>query len=110
LTSFLGEFNLLRLSRTDIHSDDWAKPAYQEATVKFFKVCHAHEELTHIEVEVCHLRTTIHNEEQEVRDVVNQLTETDPNMGTELWQQHCHHAGVNAIYVHPPPGQDQSIC
>lgn len=98
--SFLGEFDLLRLSCTDIRSDDWAKPAYREATVKFFKLCRAREELIRIEVEVRRLRTAIHDEEREVRDVVNQLADTDPNLGTELQRQHRHRAGVNAIHIH----------
>jgi hypothetical protein len=69
--SFLSEFDLLRLSRTDIRSDDWAKPAYREAMVKYFKLRCAHEELTRIEVEVCCLHTAIHDEEWDVRNVVN---------------------------------------
>ncbi|KAG1839897.1 hypothetical protein DFJ58DRAFT_667467, partial [Suillus subalutaceus] len=36
--SFLGEFDLLRYSRTDIREVDWSKPAYREASVKFFKL------------------------------------------------------------------------
>ncbi|KAG1771089.1 hypothetical protein EV702DRAFT_1181517 [Suillus placidus] len=31
--SFLGEFDLLRYSRTDIREVDWSKPAYREASV-----------------------------------------------------------------------------
>jgi hypothetical protein len=43
--SFLGEFDLLRHSRADIRSNDWAKPAHREATNKFFKLRRAHEEV-----------------------------------------------------------------
>jgi hypothetical protein len=43
--SFLGEFDLLHHSLADIHSNDWAKPAHQEATNKIFKLCHAHKEV-----------------------------------------------------------------
>lgn len=39
--SFLGEFGLLRYSRTDIREADWTKPAYCEATTKHFKLLHA---------------------------------------------------------------------
>ncbi|KIJ59026.1 hypothetical protein HYDPIDRAFT_101528, partial [Hydnomerulius pinastri MD-312] len=38
--SFLSEFDLLCLLCADVHNDDWARPAHQEATVKFFKLCH----------------------------------------------------------------------
>lgn len=43
--SFLGEFDLLRYSREDVWSNDWTKPAYREATTKFFKLQRAHEEI-----------------------------------------------------------------
>jgi len=43
--SFLGEFNLLHDSHTDIQSKDWAKPAHREATTKYFKLCQAREEI-----------------------------------------------------------------
>ncbi|KAG2364356.1 hypothetical protein BDR07DRAFT_1279935, partial [Suillus spraguei] len=41
---FLAKFNLLRHSCVDIRSDDWAKPAHQEAMTKYFKLLQAHEE------------------------------------------------------------------
>ncbi|KAG1832774.1 hypothetical protein EV424DRAFT_1312495, partial [Suillus variegatus] len=37
--SFLGEFELLRDSHTDIQDKDWARPAHCEATTKYFKLC-----------------------------------------------------------------------
>ncbi|KAG1735689.1 uncharacterized protein EDB91DRAFT_1056167 [Suillus paluster] len=39
--SFLGEFNLLCHSRTDICKLDWTKPAHCEATTKYFKLLRA---------------------------------------------------------------------
>ncbi|KAG2122419.1 hypothetical protein BD769DRAFT_1629231 [Suillus cothurnatus] len=42
---FLGEFDLLRQSCSDIHSLDWTKPAHHEATAKYFKIQRAHEEI-----------------------------------------------------------------
>ncbi|KAG1902920.1 uncharacterized protein F5891DRAFT_948438, partial [Suillus fuscotomentosus] len=35
---FLAEFDLLHHSHTDIRSNDWAKPAHQEATTKYLKL------------------------------------------------------------------------
>ncbi|KIJ57834.1 hypothetical protein HYDPIDRAFT_45961, partial [Hydnomerulius pinastri MD-312] len=98
--SFLGEFDLLRLSRADVRNDDWAKPAHREATVKFFKLCRAREELTRVEVEVRRLRTAVYNEEQEVRGVINRLMETDPKLGIELQRQHRQRTAINAIHIH----------
>ncbi|KAG2071083.1 hypothetical protein BDR04DRAFT_1016746, partial [Suillus decipiens] len=36
--SFLGEFDLLHQSCSNIHTLNWTKPTYCEATVKYFKI------------------------------------------------------------------------
>ncbi|KAG1848568.1 hypothetical protein F4604DRAFT_1547399, partial [Suillus subluteus] len=68
--SFLGEFDLLRHSHADIRSNDWAKPTHQEATNKFFKLRHAHEEVKRLNVEVCRLCTAIHTEELQTSAII----------------------------------------
>ncbi|KAG1811935.1 hypothetical protein EV424DRAFT_1327328, partial [Suillus variegatus] len=50
--SFLGEFDLLCHSCTDIRELDWMKPAHREATTKYFKLLHAQEEVSRLNVEV----------------------------------------------------------
>ncbi|KAI6036167.1 hypothetical protein BKA83DRAFT_17215 [Pisolithus microcarpus] len=82
--SILGEFDLLRQLCVNIREVDWAKLAYREATVKYFKLCCACEEVTHVEVEVHHLQTAINDEEQEVEAVVELLMTTDPHLSLEL--------------------------
>ena len=49
--SFLGEFDLLRHSRVDIRNQPW-KVTRREATVKYFKLCRAEEELTRLNIEI----------------------------------------------------------
>ena len=98
--SILGEFDLLRQSRADIRTEDWAKPAYREATVKYFKLCHAREEVTRVEVEVRRLRTAIHNEEQEVDAAVEHLIIVDPHLGLELKRQHRQRHVINMLHIH----------
>ncbi|KAG1744784.1 hypothetical protein EDB19DRAFT_1826928 [Suillus lakei] len=51
--SFLGKFDLLHHSRADIRELDWTKPAHREATVKYFKLCRACEEIVRLNVEIC---------------------------------------------------------
>ncbi|KAI6011954.1 hypothetical protein EDC04DRAFT_2580045, partial [Pisolithus marmoratus] len=53
--SFLGEFDLLQHASDDIQECIWAKPAVHEAMTKFFKLCCAKEEITRLNVEICHL-------------------------------------------------------
>ncbi|KAI9574341.1 hypothetical protein HD554DRAFT_2034472 [Boletus coccyginus] len=88
--SFLGEFDLLCHSRTDVREHEWAKPAICEATTKYFKLCCAKEEIIRLDIEMRHLRTAIHDEEMKVSDAIAKLLETDPPLGREL--QRLHHA------------------
>ncbi|KIJ66778.1 hypothetical protein HYDPIDRAFT_85554, partial [Hydnomerulius pinastri MD-312] len=43
--SFIGEFDLLHHSHTNVQECNWAKLAYWEATLKYFKPCCAKEEI-----------------------------------------------------------------
>jgi len=97
--SILSEFDLLRQSCSDIRQNDWAKPAYCEATVKYFKLSCAHEEVAHIEVEVCHLQTAIHDEEQLMKATIDRLSQMDHALATELERQHCCRSAVNSNII-----------
>ncbi|KAI5999191.1 hypothetical protein EDD15DRAFT_2386482 [Pisolithus albus] len=97
--SILGEFDLLRQSRNDIRQENWAKPAHREAMIKYFRLCRAHEEVTRVEVEVCRLRTAIHNEEQEVRETIHRLMQTNPALGLELERRHRYHRNINVLLI-----------
>ncbi|KAG2144174.1 uncharacterized protein EDB93DRAFT_1241327 [Suillus bovinus] len=85
--SFLGEFDLLHNSHTDIQSHDWAKPAHHKATTKYFKLFQAHEEITQLNVEVCCLHTAIHDETAETSFVINNLLVSDSLLAAELKSQ-----------------------
>jgi hypothetical protein len=44
--SILAEFDVLCLAISDKRHEDWVKPANREAAMKYFKLCHAREEIT----------------------------------------------------------------
>ena len=71
--SFLGNFDLLCQSHSDIHTLDWTKPAHHEAVVKYFKLQHAHEEIQCLDIEICWLCTAIHDEELMVNATIDAL-------------------------------------
>ncbi|KAG2339224.1 hypothetical protein BDR05DRAFT_892034, partial [Suillus weaverae] len=98
--SFLGEFDLLRHSHTNIHSKDWAKPAHREATTKYFKLCRAHEELTRLNVKIRCLRTAIHAEQVQTTAVIEDLWLSDLKLAEELQCQWCSPATINAVHLH----------
>lgn len=97
--TFLGEFDLLRQSRADIRELDWAKPAHREATVKYFKLCRAHEEIERLNIEVQRLRTSIHDEEAKTTAIINELLVSDPLLSLELQRQWKSRSGVNAVHA-----------
>ncbi|KAG1770857.1 hypothetical protein EV702DRAFT_977759, partial [Suillus placidus] len=62
----------------------WTKPAHREATVKYFKLHHAHEEIERLNVEVWRLRTSIHDEEVKTTAVIDELSVSNPLLSLEL--------------------------
>ncbi|KAG1731442.1 hypothetical protein EDD22DRAFT_749624, partial [Suillus occidentalis] len=95
--SFLGEFDLLRYSRTDIRQVEWSKPAYREASVKFFKLRQAHEEIQRLNIEVRRLRTAIHDEDAQMTATVNTLLDSHLTLGQELQNRWKLRSAVNSV-------------
>ncbi|KAJ7093863.1 hypothetical protein B0H15DRAFT_776350 [Mycena belliarum] len=61
--TFLSDFDLLRLARTDIRSEGWAQPAGREAMDQYFKLLRADEEIYRLNIEIRRLVTYIRDEE-----------------------------------------------
>ena len=56
--SLLSDFELLDFSSKDILQKPWSVPANCEIANKYFKVLHAHEEIHHLNIEVCMLNAS----------------------------------------------------
>lgn len=98
--SFLGEFDVLRYSREDVRSNDWTRPAFREATTKFFKLQRAREEVVRLNVEIRRLRTAIHDEEQLVVTKIQELTNSNVHLALELRRSWQERAAINKLHVH----------
>jgi hypothetical protein len=98
--TILGEFDLLRHARDDIQEREWAKPAVQEATAKYFKLCRAKEEIVRLNVEIRRLRTAIHDEEKQISADIAQLSESDGLLTTELRHLHCSRSAINTLHIY----------
>ena len=81
-------------------SNDWTKPAYREATTKFFKLQRAHEEISRLNVKILQLYTAIHNEGIAVLTAIQNLTDTDPHLALEMQQWWQERAAINAVHIH----------
>ena len=68
--------------------------------MKFFKLCHAKEEIIRINVEMRRLRTAIHDEEKKISITIADLCQTDPLLGCELQCLHRSRAAINIIHLH----------
>ncbi|KAG1764331.1 hypothetical protein EDD22DRAFT_979071 [Suillus occidentalis] len=97
--SFLGEFDLLRHSCTDIRELDWTKPAHREATTKYFKLLCAREEVSRLNVEVRRLRTFVHDEEMETNKVITDLQLSYPLLASELQRQWRSRSATNMFHI-----------
>ncbi|KIK14435.1 hypothetical protein PISMIDRAFT_117023, partial [Pisolithus microcarpus 441] len=98
--SFLGEFNLLHHCCADVRDNNWAKPAFWQAMVKFFRLQHACEELVRVSVEVHCLWTSIHDEEAHTMKVINELLISDCPLASELKKQHWPQHAINQLHLH----------
>jgi hypothetical protein len=97
--SFLGEFDLLRNSRSDVREELWTQPARREATVKFYKLCRAREELVQLNVEIPRLRTSIHDETLHTNKVISDLSLTNPALCSELHRRWKIRSSVNMRHL-----------
>lgn len=97
--SFLAEFDLLHQSRSDIRTLDWTQPAHRKATVKYFKIQHAREEIEQLNVEICQLRTAIHDEELMVNATIDVLLALNQPVGLALQCQWQTHAAINTVHI-----------
>ncbi|KAG1864583.1 hypothetical protein C8R48DRAFT_552209, partial [Suillus tomentosus] len=77
----------------------WTKPAHREATVKYFKIQRAHEEIKRLNVEICRLHTAIHDEELAVNTTIDTLLASNQPVGLELQRQWRRCAAINAVHI-----------
>jgi hypothetical protein len=90
---------LLRHSHQDICSAPWAKPAQRAATLVYFKLCRAKEELDRLNIEIRRLRTFIQHENADLDLVITKLTTTAPLVAQELKHQRILRSSVNAVHI-----------
>jgi len=65
--------------------------------MKFFKLCHAKEEMVHLNVEMRCLQTWIHDEDQQMTTVIAELSNSDLLLSHELQHRWTLHSAVNDI-------------
>ena len=97
---FIGKFDLLCFSHQDICSAPWVQPAQRQATLVYFKLCCAKEELEHLNIKIQQLQTFIQHENVDLDIIFVKLTTTAPLVAQELKCQHILCSSVNAGHIH----------
>ena len=82
--TFIGEFDLLHLARTDIREEKWTQLPYREAVMRFYKLHCAREEVQCLNIEIRRLRAFIVKEKKHTEDVLVQLSADEPLLADEL--------------------------
>ena len=85
--AFLLDFDLLQDGRQDISKFFWASPMGHHAMDLHFKICRVREEIQHLNIEIRHLVTYLHNEEKYLRECESHLKATHPELAHQIL---CH--------------------
>jgi hypothetical protein len=94
--SWLGEFDLLKYSRSNITRKPWTVPANREVAIKYFKVQRAKEEIERLNVEVRRLDAWTSHENQVLAGTIQAAT--DPHLAAELRRRYAERRRVNSIH------------
>lgn len=81
------EFDLLRDSHFQSNQHPWSHQGEGEAMNKYFKLCHAQEEITHLCVEAHRLLSWLDIEERTLYSTLHNLK----SAGNDLWYQVARH-------------------
>ena len=94
----LAEFSLLRECRADIRHQPWAQASNRQAAAYDLKIQGALVEQSRLNMEVCHLATSIHDEEEDLAGIVTATKLTNPFLATELEGLMAHRVCLNNVH------------
>ena len=97
--TFVGEFDLLRITRSDIRKEKWTQQTYRAAAVTYFKTCRAWEELQRLNIEVRRLHAFIREEAAHMDTVIKRLSVDDPSLADELCYRWTLRSSINSLHL-----------
>lgn len=98
---FLSEFKLLKHSHSqqDVLCKPWMVPGNREVAAKYFKLKRAYEELQRLNVEICRLRTFIHDEDTFLAAHVECLSPVDSMLAREVEELRMQRLRINSVHI-----------
>ena len=97
--AFVGEFDILRITRSDIRQEKWTKKSYRDATMKYYKLSRAREEIERLNIEVGRLRSFIYKETEHTEHVIEEISHDEPSLAAELRRRWILRSSVNRIHL-----------
>ena len=89
---------LLQECQTDIRQQPWAVASNWQAVVYDLKIQGVLVEQTHLNVEICHLATSIYDEEEDFANTIASTRLTNSHLATELEDIVAHHICINEVH------------
>lgn len=104
--AWLGEFEFLKHSRSEILHKPWAVKANREVAAKHFRIVRAREEIHRLNIEISRLQEWVDTEDAHILEVSTALAMTNPILAREIrWRyeerrrmNNLHRARLEAIY------------
>jgi len=75
---------VLRFAQPEVQDKAWVRPACREASVKYYKLCRAREEVERLNLEERRLQMSIDTEITHTVNVLEKLSTQNPLLGIEL--------------------------
>ena len=97
--AFLADFDLLRESRQDIRTRQWATPACRAAMDQFFKIQRAREEIERLNIEIKRVVTYIRDEETYLAKKEAELCKTNPGLGHQVALYRMERGRANDLHL-----------
>ena len=97
--AFVGEFDILCITWSDIWQEKWTKKSYRDATMKYYKLSRAQEEIKRLNIEVGWLRSFIYKETEHTEHVIEEISHDKPSWAAELCRWWILQSSVNRIHL-----------
>lgn len=98
-SSFLAEFEVLRFAQREVQDKAWVRPACREASVKYYKLCRAREEVKRLNLEVRRLQVSIDTEITHTVKVLEEISTQNPLLGIELKRRWRARSLINNLHL-----------
>ncbi|KAG1791474.1 hypothetical protein EV424DRAFT_1475992 [Suillus variegatus] len=96
--AWLGEFELLKHSRSNMLDKPWAVKSNREVAAKYFRIVRAREEIHRLNIEIARLQKWVDTEDAHMLEVSTALAMTNPVLAREIQWRYEEHRHVNNLH------------